>query len=156
MDEDLDILLERYEAIRKEMQLTLEAIEQSKTDSLRIAEIHQFLERFDSVEAFIGHIKNLESRLFYLKDALTTQEAAQYLGMKVSTLYKKTMHNELPFYSPSGKRLYFKRQELEDWMLQNRQASLEERQAEATLSGLTNLYVGKRNKGLNKKKEKPQ
>ena len=156
MDEDITKIIERYEAVLKEMQLTLGAIEQYRQDSQRIAEIHQFLERFGNLGEFVCFINDIQSKVFYLKEALTSQEAAQYLGMKLSTLYKKTMNNEIPFYSPCNKRLYFKRQELEQWMLQNRHLTNEEMQSEAALSGVTNLYPPKRTKRRTKNKSNPQ
>lgn len=149
-------IVERYESVLKDMHLTLDVIEQSKMDSRRIAEIHEFLEQFSDKEDFIRFIKDIKAKLFYLKDELTTKEAALYLGMSVSTLYKKTMNSEIPFYSPSGRLLYFKRQELKDWMLRNRNATNEEIQAEASLSGMTNLFAPKRNKRTTPKKDKSQ
>lgn len=156
MDEDITKVIERYEAVLKEMQLTLGAIEQYRQDSQRIGEIHQFLERFGNLGEFVCFINDIQSKVFYLKEALTSQEAAQYLGMKLSTLYKKTMNNEIPFYSPCNKRLYFKRQELEQWMLQNRHLTNEEMQSEAALSGVTNLYALKRTKRRTKNKSNPK
>lgn len=155
MDEDIAQAIEQYETILHEMKLTLSAIEQSKQDSRHIEEIRQFLLRFSNISEFVSFINGIQDRFFYLKDALTTQEAAQYLGIKVSTLYKKTMNNEIPFYSPCCKRLYFKRQELEQWMLQNRHLTNEEMQAEASLSSITNLYAPKRNKHPKRNKTKP-
>ena len=146
MDEDIEKMLERYEAILKDMCLTLDTIEQCRKECQRIAEIHEFIGQFGSVSDFVRFITDMQERMFYLKDALTSQEAAQYIGMKVSTLYKKTMNNEIPFYTPCGKRLFFKRQELEQWMLQNRHATNEEMEADASLSGKTNLYAPKRSK----------
>lgn len=146
MNKELETIIERYESILQDMHQTLKAIEQGKQDSQRISDIHQFLSQFNSIDEFLAHIRNIEERLFYLKDELTTKEAAIYLGMSVSTLYKKTMNSEIPFYRPSTRHLYFKRQELTQWMLQNRHATNEELQAEATLSGKTNLYTPKRSK----------
>jgi excisionase family DNA binding protein len=54
------------------------------------------------------------------KNILTLVEAAEFLGLSVSYMYKLTHWNKLPYYKPSGKLLYFKRQELEEWMLQNK------------------------------------
>lgn len=156
MYDELKEILEKYESVLKEMHLTLDVIEQCKLDSQRIAEIHQFLEQFSDKEEFIGFIKDIKERLFYLKEELTTNEAALYLGMSVSTLYKKTMNNELPFYKPSGRHLYFKRQELREWMLQNRNATNDEMRAEASLSEMTNLYTPKRNIRKSTKKAKTQ
>lgn len=146
MTKELEAIVERYEAITKEMRTTLDAIERSKEDSKRVAEIHQFIEQFDSKEEFTGLIKELKKNLFYLKDELTIGEAAKYLGVSVSTLYKMTMNNEIVFYRPGKRRLYFKRQDLQQWMSTNRQATNEEMQREASLSDLTNLFAPKRNK----------
>lgn len=146
MTKELEVIIERYEAITKEMRTTLDAIERSKEDSKRVAEIHQFIEQFDSKEEFTGLIKELKRNLFYLKDELTIGEAAKYLGVSVSTLYKMTMNNEIVFYRPGKRRLYFKRQDLQQWMSTNRQATNEEMQREASLSDLTNLFAPKRNK----------
>lgn len=146
MTKELEAIIERYEAITKEMRTALDAIERSKEDSKRVAEIHQFIEQFDSKEEFTGLIKELKRNLFYLKDELTIGEAAKYLGVSVSTLYKMTMNNEIVFYRPGKRRLYFKRQDLQQWMSTNRQATNEEMQREASLSDLTNLFAPKRNK----------
>ena len=146
MTKELEAIIERYEAITKEMRTTLDAIERSKEDSKRVAEIHQFIEQFDSKEEFTGLIKELKRNLFYLKDELTIGEAAKYLGVSVSTLYKMTMNNEIVFYRPGKRRLYFKRQDLQQWMSMNRQATNEEMQREASISDLTNLFAPKRNK----------
>lgn len=156
MDDDIEKVIERYDSIAKEMHLSLEAMEQIRKDSQSIEEMHLFLQSFGCLDELISHISCIEKRLFYLKEALTTQEAAQYLGMKVSTLYKKTMNNEIPFYSPCSKRLFFRRTELEQWMLQNRHATNEEMQAEASLSGFTNIYAPKRTRRTKAGKEAPQ
>lgn len=146
MIKELEAIVEKYEAIAKEIHLTLEVIEQARKDSQRVAEIHQFLEQFDGKEEFVGFIRDLKTCLFYLKEDLTLKEAAKYLGLSASTLYKMTMHNEIPFYRPGKRRLYFRRKDLEQWINQNRQSTNEEMQAEASLSGLTNMFAPKRNK----------
>jgi excisionase family DNA binding protein len=63
------------------------------------------------------------------KNILTLVEAAEFLGLSVSYMYKLTHWNKLPYYKPSGKLLYFKRQELEEWMLQNKSTSQAEIEA---------------------------
>lgn len=54
------------------------------------------------------------------KDVLTAAEAAAYLGISKSYLYKLTMGKQIPFYKPTGKLCYFERGELNKWLLQNR------------------------------------
>lgn len=55
----------------------------------------------------------------YHKEVLTFDEAARYLGMEKSYLYKLTSARAIPHYKPTGKMCYFKRQELEEWLTSN-------------------------------------
>lgn len=54
------------------------------------------------------------------KEVLTFKEACIYTGLSESALYKKTMLCEIPHYKPNGKMNYFKRLELDQWLMQNR------------------------------------
>ena len=54
------------------------------------------------------------------KELLNAEEAIAFMGISKSMLYKMTHTNEIPFYKPGGKILYFKRAELMDWMSQYR------------------------------------
>ena len=64
--------------------------------------------------------------LFCSKEVLTSDEAAKYMGISKSYLYKLTMRHEIPFYRPTGKMCYFNRAELEAWLQQNRCATAAE------------------------------
>jgi excisionase family DNA binding protein len=57
------------------------------------------------------------------KNVLTIEEASLLTGLKISTLYKYVSENQIPSYKPQGKRLFFKRTELENWLLRNKQKS---------------------------------
>ena len=50
---------------------------------------------------------------------LTFDEAARYLDISKSHLYKLTSANKIPHYKPQGKRLYFSKSELNTWLLRN-------------------------------------
>ena len=54
------------------------------------------------------------------KEVLTSNEAASYMGVSKSYLYKLTMERQIPHYKPMGKMMYFNRQELEQWLQSNR------------------------------------
>lgn len=54
------------------------------------------------------------------KEVLTSDEAARYLGISKSYLYKLTMQQKIPHYKPLGKMCYFNRGELEQWLQSNR------------------------------------
>jgi len=54
---------------------------------------------------------------------LTAEKAADYLGIKLSTLYKKTHFRELPYYKPTGKKIYFLLSDLNDFISRKRYMS---------------------------------
>ena len=58
--------------------------------------------------------------VFTTKEVLTSQEAARYMGISLSHLYKLTMRQQIPHYKPMGKMCYFNRHELEEWLQTNR------------------------------------
>lgn len=62
---------------------------------------------------------------------LTAREAADYLGFALSYLYKLTSTHKVPFYSPTGKHILFKRSELEEWVNNSRVATNDELVAKA-------------------------
>jgi excisionase family DNA binding protein len=65
------------------------------------------------------------------KDVLNFTETAIYLEVSHSHLYKLTSNGIIPCYKPNGKKLYFKRSELDTWLLSNRQTTTEELETEA-------------------------
>ena len=57
--------------------------------------------------------------LIGVKNMLTLTEAARYMGVSKSHLYKLTAHKMIPHYKPTGKMCYFKRADLERWLQGN-------------------------------------
>ncbi len=64
--------------------------------------------------------------IFCTKEVLTSDEAAKYMGISKSYLYKLTMGQKIPHYKPMGKMCYFNRLELEQWLQANRVATADE------------------------------
>ncbi len=60
------------------------------------------------------------------KEVLTSDEAARYMGISKSYLYKLTMRRAIPHSKPLGKMCYFNRVELEQWLQSNRVATADE------------------------------
>ncbi|WP_458627991.1 helix-turn-helix domain-containing protein [Winogradskyella sp. PC D3.3] len=79
-----------------------------------------------------------KNEIFVLKTVLTFEEACFYSGLAKSTMYKLTSSNEIPHYKPKGKLIFFKKEELENWLLQNRQESNENLENEALKYSLKN------------------
>jgi len=69
--------------------------------------------------------------IFTMKEMLTAEEAAKYLGVSRSYLYKLTMKKLIPHFKPMGKMCYFNRHELEAWLQTNRIATSEEIEQQA-------------------------
>ena len=78
------------------------------------------LEKLNSIE------KMLTEQNMLRKEVLTFNEAAIYLDVSHSHLYKMTSTGVIPSYKPNGKKLYFNRAELDSWLLSNKQLSQEE------------------------------
>ena len=54
------------------------------------------------------------------KNVLNIDEASIVLGVTIRTLRKMVAEHTIPIYKPNQRALYFKKSDLEDWMLQNR------------------------------------
>ena len=61
-----------------------------------------------------------------LQYLLILNEAANFLRLKKSYLYNLVYLNQIPFYKPNGKKLYFKKQELNQWIIKSRTKTVEE------------------------------
>lgn len=50
---------------------------------------------------------------------LTMREAAMFTGLSKNTLYKLIQADKIKHYRPNGKLVYFRRDELEAWLMKN-------------------------------------
>ena len=82
--------------------------------------MNEILKRLEIIEKHV-----LEQNLI-LKSVLNFNEAAIFIEVSHSHLYKLTSTGKIPFYKPNGKKIYFNRAELEDWMLRNKNESVSE------------------------------
>ncbi len=78
------------------------------------------IQKLDSIE------KMLTEQNMLKKEVLSFNEAAIYLEVSHSHLYKMTSTGVVPCYKPNGKKIYFNRKELDEWLLTNKQASQDE------------------------------
>ena len=90
------------------------------------------------VESQDHRIEVLENILKDAKQVLTLEEAALFMGISKSSLYKMTHKHELPFFRPYGKLIYFEKAELLKWMRQNR-VMTEAETKEAATEHITNV-----------------
>ena len=63
-------------------------------------------------------------------DILSVEQAGAFLNLAKQTLYGFTSKNEIPFFK-RGKKLYFRKSELEQWLTQGKQKMVTEIQKDA-------------------------
>ena len=71
-------------------------------------------------------LSRIENMLLSQKTVLNFDEVAGYTGLSKSHLYKLTSTGGIPCYKPTGKKLYFNKEELDEWMLRNKKLSQDE------------------------------
>jgi predicted DNA-binding transcriptional regulator AlpA len=76
----------------------------------------------------------LELSTSLARDILNAKGAAQYLDISIYQLYRLRDQGSFPSYSPTGRKLYFLKSELNDWILSKRKASLKDTNSLATKS----------------------
>ena len=78
----------------------------------------------------IKKLENIETMLqqqtLLQKDVLSLNESCAYLEISPSHMYKLTSQKRIPHFCPQGKKLYFNRTELDEWLQRNRQTSTDE------------------------------
>lgn len=94
----------------------------SNQENRLIERVRQCEERLDNlgpVEEIISRYDSLREQLKGTKEVLTLDEAASFLGLSKSQIYRLTSTNAIPHYKPSGKYIYFDRAELIEWAKHN-------------------------------------
>ena len=83
------------------------------------------------MEKLEERVSSLEKSLYQVKNILSFEEACLFLNFSKSYLYKLTSACAIPHYKPSGKMVYFEREELEKWLRQNPVKTREQLEMEA-------------------------
>lgn len=75
----------------------------------------------NNIQQEIEQIKKfIKEQNILRKEILTLDELSLYIGQSSSSIYKLTSKRGIPFYSPGGKKLYFKRTEIDDWIYKSK------------------------------------
>ena len=74
---------------------------------------------------------NIERLLQQEGKPLSLSEAAKYLNISKSTLYKKTCSQLISFYKPTGKNIYFLKSDLNKYLLRNKRVGEQELEQKA-------------------------
>lgn len=83
---------------------------------------------------FYNILIEIRNLMLLKKEILNIDEVALYTGFEKSYLYKLTSRRAIPHYkTPGGKSIFFKREEINDWLTQIKIKTDDEIQTEATL-----------------------
>ncbi len=55
------------------------------------------------------------------KTVLNIRDLCDYTGYSRSYIYKLTSADKIPYFKPSGKMVFFEREEIDSWLLTNKQ-----------------------------------
>ena len=77
-------------------------------------------------------LDRIERLLATQKKVLNFDEVCDYTGISKSYLYKLTSQNKIPFSKPNGKVIFFDKEELDKWLLLNKQKTVMEIEEDAS------------------------
>lgn len=64
-------------------------------------------------------LSKIEKLLLGTKKVLNFEELVEYTGLSKSYLYKLTSSGNIPHSKPSGKVLFFDKEKIDQWLLEN-------------------------------------
>lgn len=76
-------------------------------------------------------LDRIERLLREQKTVLNFAEACEFTGLSKTYMYKLTHQGRILHFKPHGKNIYFNREELERWLLQNPVRTAEQKEREA-------------------------
>ena len=83
----------------------------------------QLIELKTLVLSLKEHFSNAKQTPIERNELLSSKDAAKYLDISISHLYFLTHAKQIPFYKPNGKRVYFRKPELDLWISETKRQS---------------------------------
>ncbi len=68
------------------------------------------------LDKLLSRVDQIIGLLFHLKSTLTVEEAALYLGITSSHLYKLVRKYDIPHSRPTNGRIFFNKEDLDKWI----------------------------------------
>jgi len=84
--------------------------------------VRQLFEKVERIEMILEKFEPKEENE---SELLNIEEAAEFLKVSVAAIYTKVSRQEIPFSKP-GKRLYFNRSELKEWVRLGKRKTINE------------------------------
>lgn len=82
------------------------------------------------IQSLLSNQRSVSKSTSQFNELLTIEECSELTGLSKSTIYKKVSARLIPHFKAS-KRVYFRRQEVLDWMMSNPRKTVAEIEAEA-------------------------
>ena len=79
-----------------------------------------------SNEQLNKRLDRIEKLLLGQKEILNLEETSEFTGLSRAYIYKLSSLGQIPKYKPRNGQLYFKRTEIEAWLLRNKTSSQDE------------------------------
>lgn len=111
---EIDLLLSRIEGLKSFLENN--SLEGFQKEILRV---ENFLKRFGTLDELISQLERVEKIAYTAKDFLSIDEAAEYLQLSKSHVYKMTSSKEFTVYKPNGKTIFILRDDLNEWIKRN-------------------------------------
>ncbi|MCH4830605.1 helix-turn-helix transcriptional regulator [Flavobacterium columnare] len=71
------------------------------------------------MENLLQELKDIKTSLLLQKEVLTIEEVAIYTGYTIQYIYKLVHLGIIPFSKPNGKKLFFSKEKLIEWLKSN-------------------------------------
>lgn len=92
----------------------------------RVYRLENFLKSYGDMDDLIKHMKLLEKHIYLQKEYLTVEETADYIHQSIGYVYSQTQKNTWPMCKPSGKTIYIKKEDINNWFAEARLMSSKE------------------------------
>lgn len=75
--------------------------------------------KLDTIESLLRNVSVPDKQLASVAEVFNLNQASEYVSLSKSAIYKKTSERNIPHFK-KGKKLYFKRSELVEWLTENK------------------------------------
>jgi excisionase family DNA binding protein len=89
------------------------------------------LDKLNTIESLLRNVRKDDKAPVAISEVLNLNQAAEYVSLSKSAIYKKTSERNIPHFK-QGKKLYFKRSELDGWLTELKITTNAEIEKEAT------------------------
>lgn len=120
----------------------------------QMSKLQAFLERFKDINHLSSKLREIEGLVYIGKEFLTIAEAAKYMGVSISKVYKMTSSGELVPHRLTGKMVYVLREDVNALIRKSRTATDEEIAAKADIAAQKYIQDNKTDIAADKKNAK--